>query len=79
MSFTYKGLSAQLSKHTVTEDEVNRQLHRLQQQTADQDDQGDIARASRHLCVHVLEQTYVHLRSQHKYRCIAAEHTYYIR
>ena len=32
MSFTYKGLSAQLSKHTVTEDEVNRQLHRLQQQ-----------------------------------------------
>jgi len=33
MSFTYKGLTAQLSKHTVTEEEVNRQLVRLQQQT----------------------------------------------
>ena len=32
MSFTYKGLKAQLSRHVVTEDEVNRQLHRLQQQ-----------------------------------------------
>ena len=32
MSFTYKGLKAQLSRHIVTEDEVNRQLHRLQQQ-----------------------------------------------
>ena len=32
MSFTYKGLKAQLSHHVVTEDEVNRQLHRLQQQ-----------------------------------------------
>ena len=34
MSFTYKGLSAQLEKHTVTEDEINRQLHRLLQQSA---------------------------------------------
>ena len=33
MSFTYKGLKGQLQKHTVTEEEVNRQLHRLQQQT----------------------------------------------
>ena len=32
MSFTYKGLKAQLSRHVVAEDEVNRQLHRLQQQ-----------------------------------------------
>ena len=32
MSFTYKGLEARLTKHAVTEDEVNRQLHRLQQQ-----------------------------------------------
>ena len=34
MPFTYKGLSAQLEKHTVTEDEINRQLHRLLQQSA---------------------------------------------
>ncbi len=33
MSFTYKGLSAQLSKHTVTDEEVDRQLQRLQQQS----------------------------------------------
>ena len=33
MSFTYKGLKGTLQKHTVTEEEVNRQLHRLQQQT----------------------------------------------
>ena len=33
MSFTYKGLSAVLEKHIVTEEEVNRQLVRLQQQT----------------------------------------------
>ena len=33
MSFTYKGLKGQLQKHIVTEEEVNRQLHRLQQQT----------------------------------------------
>jgi len=33
MSFTYKGLKGTLEKHTVTEEEVNRQLHRLQQQT----------------------------------------------
>ena len=32
MSFTYKGLSAQLTKHHVTEEEVDRQLQRLQQQ-----------------------------------------------
>ena len=32
MSFTYKGLTAQLSKHKVTGEEVDRQLHRLQQQ-----------------------------------------------
>ncbi len=33
MSFTYRGLQGRLEKHTVTEEEVNRQLHRLQQQT----------------------------------------------
>ena len=33
MSFTYKGLSGQLQKHTVTEEEVNRQLQRLLQQS----------------------------------------------
>ena len=33
MSFTYKGLKGTLQKHVVTEEEVNRQLHRLQQQT----------------------------------------------
>lgn len=33
MSFTYKGLSAILEKHIITEEEVNRQLVRLQQQT----------------------------------------------
>ncbi len=32
MSFTYKGLSAQLSRHTVTGEEIDRQLQRLQQQ-----------------------------------------------
>ena len=32
MSFTYKGLSARLDRHIVTEDEVNHQLHRLLQQ-----------------------------------------------
>ena len=32
MAFTYKGLSAQLSKHTVTDEEVDRQLQRLLQQ-----------------------------------------------
>ena len=32
MSFTYRGLTATLSKHTVTEEEVNRHLHRLMQQ-----------------------------------------------
>ena len=31
MSFTYKGLKEQLSKHIVTDEEVDRQLHRLQQ------------------------------------------------
>ena len=33
MSFTYKGLSAQMSRHIVTGEEIDRQLHRLQQQT----------------------------------------------
>jgi len=33
MSFTYKGLSAQLEKHIVTPEEIDRQLVRLQQQT----------------------------------------------
>ena len=33
MSFTYQGLSGQLQKHTVTEEEVNRQLQRLLQQS----------------------------------------------
>ena len=33
MSFTYRGLTAVLDHHTVTEAEVNHQLHRLQQQT----------------------------------------------
>lgn len=32
MNFTYKGLEAQLTKHVVTEEEVNRQIHRLLQQ-----------------------------------------------
>ena len=33
MEFKYKGLTAQLSKHTVTDEEIDRQLQRLQQQT----------------------------------------------
>ena len=33
MSFTYKGLKATLSKHTVTDEEIDRQLQRLQEQT----------------------------------------------
>ncbi len=33
MSFTYKGLSAQLDRHIVTDTEVEQQLRRLQQQT----------------------------------------------
>ncbi len=32
MSFTYKGLKAQLTKHTVTDAELDRQIQRLQQQ-----------------------------------------------
>lgn len=32
MSFTYKGLSARLDRHTVTDEEVQRQLERLRQQ-----------------------------------------------
>ena len=32
MSFTYKGLKAELNKHTVTDAEVDRQIQRLQQQ-----------------------------------------------
>ena len=33
MSFTYKGLTAELKKHTVTWEEVDKQIQRLQQQT----------------------------------------------
>ncbi|MBQ7415850.1 MAG: trigger factor [Oscillospiraceae bacterium] len=33
MSFTYKGLSAQLDKHTVTDAEIDHQMQRLLQQT----------------------------------------------
>ena len=33
MSFTYKGLKGQLTKHVITDEEVNRQLHRLLQQS----------------------------------------------
>ena len=33
MDFTYKGLTAQLNKHIVTDEEVDRNLQRLQQQT----------------------------------------------
>ena len=33
MSFTYKGLKGQLSKHIITDEEVDRQLHRLLQQS----------------------------------------------
>ena len=33
MEFTYKGLSAQLSKHTVTDAEIDHQMQRLLQQT----------------------------------------------
>ncbi len=32
MAFTYRGLQAQYSRHIITEEEVNRQLHRLLQQ-----------------------------------------------
>ena len=32
MQFTYKGLKAQMSQHIITEEEVDRQIHRLQQQ-----------------------------------------------
>jgi trigger factor len=32
MSFTYKGLSAQLTRHTVTSEEIDRQMQRLLQQ-----------------------------------------------
>ena len=33
MSFTYKGLTATLERHIVTSEEIDRQMHRLQQQT----------------------------------------------
>ena len=33
MSFTYKGLAAQLEKHTVTGEEIDRQIQRLQEQS----------------------------------------------
>lgn len=32
MEFTYKGLMAELTKHIVTDEEVDRQIQRLQQQ-----------------------------------------------
>ena len=32
MEFTYKGLKAELTKHIITDEEVDRQIHRLQQQ-----------------------------------------------
>ena len=32
MSFTYKGLSAEMTRHIVTDEEVDRQIHRLVQQ-----------------------------------------------
>ena len=32
MSFTYKGLTAKLERHIVTTEEIDRQMHRLQQQ-----------------------------------------------
>ena len=32
MEFTYKGLKAEMSRHIITEEEVDRQIHRLQQQ-----------------------------------------------
>ena len=33
MSFTYRGLKAELPKHIVTDAEIDRQIERLQQQT----------------------------------------------
>ena len=33
MSFTYRGLTAEYTRHIVTDEEIDRQLHRLQQQT----------------------------------------------
>ena len=32
MEFTYKGLKAELTRHIITDEEVDRQIHRLQQQ-----------------------------------------------
>jgi len=32
MSFTYKGLSIEMTRHTVTDAEVDQHMHRLQQQ-----------------------------------------------
>ena len=32
MQFTYRGLAAQLNRHTVTDEEIDRQLQRLLQQ-----------------------------------------------
>ena len=32
MNFTYRGLKAQMDRHIITDEEVDRQLHRLQQQ-----------------------------------------------
>lgn len=33
MEFTYRGLKAELARHIVTDEEINRQMHRLQQQS----------------------------------------------
>ena len=35
MSFTYRGLKAQLDRHIITEDEINRNLERLRQRCDD--------------------------------------------
>lgn len=33
MEFTYRGLKAELARHIITDEEINRQIHRLQQQS----------------------------------------------
>ena len=33
MAFTYRGLKAELTRHIITEDEINRQIQRLRQQS----------------------------------------------
>ena len=37
MSFTYKGLKGQLSRHIVTDEEVDRQIQQLPQQEPEQE------------------------------------------